>query len=111
MQQGSSTRPLTPSERRYRTVPHVRGVGQPGYIFFKKGDLEQVVFANQKAVEVEPRYGRGYAQSGFAYLQLGRSEEAIEALEKALELNPDIVQALEQPGQRLSPERGFRQSG
>ncbi|MGD8228980.1 MAG: tetratricopeptide repeat protein, partial [Desulfobacteraceae bacterium] len=32
-----------------------------GYIYFKRGDLEQVAYANQKAVEVEPRYARGYA--------------------------------------------------
>ena len=42
-----------------------------GYIYFKKGDMEKVVLANKRAVEIEPRYARGYANMGFAYLQLG----------------------------------------
>ena len=44
-----------------------------GYIYFKKGDLEMVVEANRKAIELEPRYARGYANLGFAYLQMAKN--------------------------------------
>ena len=53
-----------------------------GYIYFKDGDLEKVVKANLRAVEIEPRYARGYANLGFAYLQMGKTDEAIEALKR-----------------------------
>ena len=75
---------------------------------FRKGELEQCIEANLKAIALDPNLPMAHSNLGFAYLTKGDFEEAIEYSEKAVAIKPNLIQAPQQPGFGLPPGRADR---
>jgi len=57
------------------------------------GQLDQTIFAYNKALAIKPDYAEAYSNMGNALKGQGKLEEAIEAYNKALAIKPDHAEA------------------
>ncbi|HKQ61615.1 MAG TPA: tetratricopeptide repeat protein [Candidatus Polarisedimenticolaceae bacterium] len=64
-----------------------------GMDLLRRGEFEQAIEQNQRAVELNPDYALAHNNLGVALERVGRPGEALEYYERALRLAPDMVEA------------------
>jgi hypothetical protein len=57
---------------------------------YAHGKCLSALFASEKAISMDPQFGRAWNVKGAALHCLGRNREALEAFTKAIELDPDL---------------------
>ena len=62
------------------------------------GQLDEAVFAFQKAISIKPDYDEAYNNMGNTLKEQGKLEEAIEAYAKAISIKPDYAEAYSNMG-------------
>jgi adenylate cyclase len=58
------------------------------HVYLRKGEYEQAVIEQERAIDLDPNDADGYRDLAEALIFAGRPEEAIEHIEKAMSLNP-----------------------
>lgn len=60
-----------------------------GIMMLRLRDYDRALLYINKAIELEPKWGKPYFNAGLAYLDIGKVEHAADAFEKALALQED----------------------
>jgi len=60
-----------------------------GSVYYLKGSLRKAISFYQKAVEIEPEYGKAHINLAFKYAEQGRFEDAVKELRVALRIHPN----------------------
>ena len=66
---------------------------QLGGICLHRGDLDECLSWNKRAINARAGFAEGYGNIGFVLIQQGKLDEAVHALKKALKWNPKFTQA------------------
>ena len=64
-----------------------------GVVLADKGEKKKAVALFERAIQVEPRYGKSYNNLGEMYLQERRNEEAVELFQRAIAIDARFAEA------------------
>ena len=82
----TSDRPLKPNAGDGAKGMNADAWNDKGNAYFSRGDMENAIQAYNKAIQLDPAFGRPYSNLALAYLTQGQYAEAILLYEKSLDL-------------------------
>jgi tetratricopeptide (TPR) repeat protein len=71
------------------TKPPVQAEFETGLSFFNHGSYANAIPHFEKAIELNPEFGKAYLYLGRTYMNLGRWREALSPLRTAMRLSPE----------------------
>jgi tetratricopeptide (TPR) repeat protein len=75
-----------------------------GDAYFQEGNVDEAIDQFQKALEIDPHFGKTHYNLGVAFFQKGQVNEAIEQYHEALKINPNDALAHNNLGNAIAKE-------